>query len=650
MHQNVRTLQTKLMFMDKPKNSGIKTSFRLLLLGCGIMTLLIGCTAVNPPESEIVASFSGGTITLETLDKEIQRHLGPAVKSKMDVETDALKAQKKELLGQKKFYIELINEMAMRELIKIKVKEKKLDKAGNIRDSLKHVEEEITLDQFHESMHGPEGIPVTLEEIQRYYDTNSARYGSIPFSSAQEEIRSILVEGKEREFVVEYLRELMDAAAITRSYEIMRIPEPTEEDLVLAYQENRNDYMEPERWKLEGFTITADGKDSAEKRAKKASALLGAGESFESVASAYDITGAYATSEYIVGTDVENIETALRASAEGDPSAPVKTGDSFGIYRIRQKIPAGRLPFEAVREKVRSRLLELAEARILDQNRDMTLFSVHGKRFTLGEFYQEFSEMPRTEQARYRSFDQRVQLVDRMIERLVLLEDSYERMLNIQNSDDIDQEQQELLAGVLHQEEIDQKIEISDADIKDYFKKHKSRFKLPSENKIRVIVVRGDEDPEKALSKIQAAYGKLRGGWNKKAASFEEVAREYSEDSRSAANGGLIDEWIKESGDYMYETGVHLFHEAVQKLKEGEISKPVILGGDYYVLQIVERKDSRNLSFEEVREYIAQELQLGEHEKATAKMNEDLLKEAKLIVYQSVLRSVMDKYKGQVEL
>jgi len=162
--------------------------------------------------------------------------------------------------------------------------------------------------------------------------------------------------------------------------------------------------------------------------------------------------------------------------------------------------------------------------------------------------------------------------------------------------------------------------------------------------------VQRGEDQKKALQKIQEAFGKLRGGWNRKALSFEEVAREYSEDTQSALNGGLIDEWIKESGDYMYEAGTHIFHEIVQKLKQNEISKPVLLGGNYYILQIVERKEAKDLAFDEVRDFIVQELQMSEHEKATAKMNDDLLKEAKLIVYQSVLRSVMDKYKKQEEL
>jgi len=635
----------------KDNLSGGRLLIQLFILSCGYIFLasLTGCAGEKPPQADIVASFTGGSISVEALDVAIQKHLGPVSKKKKESSDDTSESAIPEVLRQRKFYIELINEMALSELIKVKVKEKKLDKTGNIRDSLNHVEEEITLEQFHEELHGPKGIPVSQEEMQRYYDENSDRYGSMPFPDVQEEIRTTLVKGKEREFVAEYLRNLMDAAAITRSYEIMRVPEPTEEDLAFAYQENRDDYLEPEKWTLDGITIMADGKDNAEKRAQKASALLGAGESFESVATTYGMGGTYATREHIVGVDDRETEASLRAQAEGDPGKPVRVGDNYVINRIRQKTPAGRLPFQEVRERVRIRLNEIAEARTLEQNRDRTLFTVHGKRYTFGEFYQEFTELPPSEQARYRSYEQRVQLVDRMIERLVLLEDSYERMLNIQNSEDIDQEQQELLAAVLHREEIDQKIEVSEKDIKDHFNKNKSRYRLPSENKIRIIFVRGGEEPEKAWQKIQEASEKLRVGWNKKASSFEEVAREYSEDSQSAANGGLIDEWIKESGDYFFETSSHSFHEVIQRLNTGEVSKPLLLGGSYYIVQVAERKESRNLSFEEVRGYIAEEMQLSKHEEATAKMNEALLKEAKLNVYSPVLRSVMDKYRRQEE-
>ena len=50
--------------------------------------------------------------------------------------------------------------------------------------------------------------------------------------------------------------------------------------------------------------------------------------------------------------------------------------------------------FDAVKNELLSRLRADNERRWFEKNRNMTLFTVHGKRFTAGEFYQELEELP----------------------------------------------------------------------------------------------------------------------------------------------------------------------------------------------------------------------------------------------------------------
>jgi parvulin-like peptidyl-prolyl isomerase len=307
-------------------------------------------------------------------------------------------------------------------------------------------------------------------------------------------------------------------------------------------------------------------------------------------------------------------------------------------------------PSLAEKEKFKEVLRNDLEKKWFEENRNRTLFTVHGKRYTVGEFYQELGELSLHERKKYKSFKALKELMDQMIERLLVLEDTYDQMLNTENQEEVKHIREDMLKQILHQEEVDDKLEVSDEEMKSYYAKYKGKFVNPPRAKISYIRVGGgqtDDEIKRAEKKVKEAYKKLKPGFLKNGEPFEKVARDYSEDTETAKNGGKLDKWISESGDMFEELTSHTFHENVLSLPAGKISSPFYFHGSYYIVKVRERKEPRSLSFKEAREQIKNELTAIKHEELRRKMGQTLLEKANLVIYDEVIESMLKTNKKE---
>lgn len=86
------------------------------------------------------------------------------------------------------------------------------------------------------------------------------------------------------------------------------------------------------------------------------------------------------------------------------------------------------------------------------------------------------------------------------------------------------------------------------------------------------------EQQQKAKAKIDSIYGVLKSGAN-----FEELAKKYSQDNGSAANGGLLP-WIGPKQT------LKEFEDQAYALKAGQMSKPFLSTAGYHIIKMKERK------------------------------------------------------------
>jgi parvulin-like peptidyl-prolyl isomerase len=303
-----------------------------------------------------------------------------------------------------------------------------------------------------------------------------------------------------------------------------------------------------------------------------------------------------------------------------------------------------KVSFKNSRESINKTLQTINAERWFRENRHRTLVTIHGKRFTVGEFYDEIEELPLAEQRKYQDFDSRKALLDKMIDRIIVVEDTYDQMLSTETKDERGHIRDDILRQVLHQEEVDDQIKISEEEIKSFYENHSGAFSNPPRVKInylRIYAGQTDAERKQAEVKVKEAYGKLKPGLFRKGEPFGKIAMEYSEDPETATTGGSLDGWISETTGIIEEFANHGFHENVLGLGEEDISRPFLFNSSYYIVQVRSRQEPSPMPFNEARERIEIELKARKHEEMTLKMEETLLSQADLIIFDKVIESIL---------
>ncbi len=135
------------------------------------------------------------------------------------------------------------------------------------------------------------------------------------------------------------------------------------------------------------------------------------------------------------------------------------------------------------------------------------------------------------------------------------------------------------------------------------------------------------EDDAKVKARIDSIYQALKGG-----ADFEQLARELSEDGRSAGKGGKI-------GFFGINTYASDFENAAFGLEEdGDFSEPVKTRAGWHIIQRISRRDIQPYNIEKGR--LENEIKKDNRfEQAKAAMVERIKKDAGLKEYPEVLES-----------
>ena len=131
---------------------------------------------------------------------------------------------------------------------------------------------------------------------------------------------------------------------------------------------------------------------------------------------------------------------------------------------------------------------------------------------------------------------------------------------------------------------------VSDDEAKKFYDDNPAMFKQPERIHARHILVSGDENLAKVQSELKA--GK----------SFDAVAKEYSKDPGSAANGGDL-------GEFPRGVMVPEFEKAAFALKNpGDVSEPVKTQFGWHIIKLEDRIPESPVPFEQIKERLKQEL------------------------------------------
>lgn len=186
-------------------------------------------------------------------------------------------------------------------------------------------------------------------------------------------------------------------------------------------------------------------------------------------------------------------------------------------------------------------------------------------------------------------------------------DEDFELALTQNGYESVDQFKEDIRFNLLRQKAATDGIKVTDKKLEEYYNENKDKF---VEVEARHILV---EDEKKA----KEVKEKLDNG-----AKFEDLVKEYSTDTVSAADGGKVGTVTADS------QMVREFIEATLKLKEGEISEPVKTSFGYHIILADKRteKTLKNNRKDIEKRY------LQDHAKPYEEVREKLFKEAKIKV------------------
>ena len=134
----------------------------------------------------------------------------------------------------------------------------------------------------------------------------------------------------------------------------------------------------------------------------------------------------------------------------------------------------------------------------------------------------------------------------------------------------------------------------ADADLRRMYSQNLDSFRTPERVKVRHILLKTEGKPASEEPKIKAQaedlLKQIRGG-----ADFAALAKKYSEDPGSAANGGEYPSFVTRGQT------VPEFEKAAFSLKQGQTSDLVRTQYGYHIIQVLQHEDARLRPFEEAK-------------------------------------------------
>ena len=159
-----------------------------------------------------------------------------------------------------------------------------------------------------------------------------------------------------------------------------------------------------------------------------------------------------------------------------------------------------------------------------------------------------------------------------------------------------------LKQGVIYSE-VDRSIVLDDSEIVGAYKLHPQEFTEPEEYKIRAVYLSTEGNAPAALEEKKKEIGdKVKAG-----EPFNVLAKEYSDGPAKESEGDL--------GTFKKGELDKALELAVSKLKAGETSGWIETKNGWYILKLEEKKESRLMTFEEVRKNVEERLYTQKKEK-----------------------------------
>lgn len=240
---------------------------------------------------------------------------------------------------------------------------------------------------------------------------------------------------------------------------------------------------------------------------------------------------------------------------------------------------------------------------------------VNGEKITEADLAAKVGLMPGSMQEYARQGPKQNELLKKLIEETLLLQEARKQKLD-QDPDvraRIEAFEKMTIIAKLQENMAEKAAPIDDDRIAAYYKQHKSLFNIPAMVKVRRIVVKDSVTAKNLRKKLI-----------KSDRAFAGLAEKYSIDPASKSRGGVLG-YIRQG------TREKAFEDAVFALKKkGDITPVFKTKEGYQIVQLMERRDAVERTLAQVKGIIRSRIMKDEEAKGVAELVERLKKEANI--------------------
>ena len=141
--------------------------------------------------------------------------------------------------------------------------------------------------------------------------------------------------------------------------------------------------------------------------------------------------------------------------------------------------------------------------------------------------------------------------------------------------------------------EVQDKVEVTDAELKLYHQVNQARYADPGQARLAHILVGTELEALDLTAKAKAG------------ADFADLAKQRSKDAETRSNGGEIPGWLTQRGALPAMPDATGLSEAVFELKPGDLCQsPLKSGRGWHVVKVIQKKDGRAKPLSEVRKQV----------------------------------------------
>lgn len=228
---------------------------------------------------------------------------------------------------------------------------------------------------------------------------------------------------------------------------------------------------------------------------------------------------------------------------------------------------------------------------------DKILVSMRGNNITEADFQAEVNKISPFAKTQFSGPEGKRRMLDRMVQNEILYLAA--RQKGYQNSPELKQQledyERNLLIREYYKNEIQDRVETTDAAVADYYNQHKDKYVEKARVKVRHILANSEAEALDIHKRLEAG------------ADFRTLAREESKDKLSARRDGLLGNII-ENG-YIPTIGKdQQIQEQLFAMQEGEISPPIKSRKGYHIFLVEQKTDGRQKELAEVEDVIKGEL------------------------------------------